>query len=396
MIYKTFKDAKISWLGMGGMRLPKTPDGVIDEQQAKELIEHAYKSGVNYYDTAYFYHGGDSERFLGETLKQFPRESWYLADKMPGNMMRFDENGKLRVDGMNMPAKDISGPGDIFDLQLEKCGVDYFDFYLLHNVSENTYGVYTDERLAIAEYLVEQKKAGRIKHLGFSAHGRAETIESYFKYLDKLGILSYFEFVMIQLNYLDWTLQEAGKKHEVITRYGLPVFVMEPVRGGKLCNLDGEAAELLKAARPDYVQSEWAFRYLQSLDNIPVIISGMSNMEQLKENLTFFEKESPLTDKDMAVIEQVVGSVTELAPCTACRYCVDVCPKGLDIPKLLSMYNEAGFEVSWTIRSTLNTMEKDKWPEACIACGLCNPLCPQNIDIHEALKKFSGLLEVKA
>jgi len=395
MIYQQFKDKKLSWLGMGGMRLPKTaPDGPIDEVKARELIEHAYKSGVNYYDTAYFYHGGESERVIGEILNQFPRDTWYLADKMPGNFMRYLDNGKVAVDGVgDMKTKEIDHVSEIFEFQLEKCGVDYFDFYLLHNVSENTYDIYTDDKLAMVEYLVKEKKAGRIKHFGFSAHGRAETIESFLKYTEGLGLLNEIEFCMIQCNYLDWTLQEASKKHEVLTRYGIPVFIMEPVRGGKLCSLTGDAAEMLKAARPNDPQVAWAFRFLQSLENTPVLISGMSSMEQLKENLTFFEKEDPLTAADQAVLDKVVGTIAELAPCTACRYCMDACPKALNIPVLLSLYNEAGYEVSWTIKATLKTLEEGKLPAACIACGLCNPLCPQNIDIPEALKKFNGLLE---
>ena len=392
MIYKKFKDVELSWLGMGGMRLPKVNDGPIDEPKARELLERAYKRGINYYDTAYFYHSGDSERFLGEVLNQFPRETWYLADKMPGNFMRF-EDGKLMVDGMgDMKTREVSGPKDIFELQLQKSGVDYFDFYLLHNVSENTYGIYTDEKLDMVNYLIGEKKAGRIKYLGFSAHGRAETIENFLKYLEERGLLSEVEFCMIQLNYLDWALQEAGKKYEVLTKYGLSVFIMEPVRGGKLCNLSGDAADMLKAARPNDSQAAWAFRYLQSLDNIPVIISGMSSIEQLEENLTFFEKEDPMTNEEKAVLEKVVETIAERAPCTACLYCVEACPQKLNIPMLLSLYNEAGYEVSWTVKATLGSLDKDKLPAACIACGLCNPLCPQNIDIPEALKKFNELL----
>jgi len=397
MIYKQFKDKKLSWLGMGGMRLPKvTPDGPIDEPKARELIEQAYKNGINYYDTAYFYHGGESERVIGEILSQFPRDTWYLADKMPGNFMRYLDNGKVAVDGVgDMKTKEINHVSEIFEFQLNKCGVDYFDFYLLHNVSENTYDIYTDEKLEMVKYLVKEKKAGRIKHLGFSAHGRAETIENFLKYTEGLGLLSEMEFCMIQCNYLDWTLQEAGKKHEVLTKYGIPVFIMEPVRGGKLCSLTGEAADMLKAARPNDPQAAWAFRFLQSLENTPVLISGMSTMEQLNENLKFFEKEDPLTAADQAVLDKVVETIAELAPCTACRYCMDACPKALNIPLLLSLYNEAAYEVSWTVKATLRTLAEDKLPKACIACGLCNPLCPQNIDIPDALKKFSELLVEK-
>jgi len=392
MIYKQFKDKKLSWLGMGGMRLPVTEaNGPIDEQKAMELIEHAYNSGINYYDTSYFYHGGNSESFLGKALSRFPRETWYLADKMPGNLMKY-ENGKLEVSGFGLPPMITDGPAEVFQYQLDKCGVEYFDFYLLHNLSEATYHIYANDELAFVEYLLEEKKAGRIKHLGFSAHGRVETIEKYLKYLESKGLLHAIEFVMIQLNYLDWTLQEAGKKHELLTKYGIPVFVMEPVRGGKLANLSEKAEAMMKAARPNDTQVSWAFRYLQSLENIPMILSGMSNMEQLKENLELFENVEAMTAEEKGILTKIVETVADLAPCTDCKYCVDYCPMGLNIPKLLSMYNEAGFEVSWTLKATLSSFEKDKLPSACISCGACNPLCPQSIDIPDALHKFSELL----
>ena len=393
MIYKKFKDKELSWLGMGVMRMPTTePGGPIDEKKAKELIDHAYNNGINYFDTSYFYHGGDSERFIGEALRQYPRESWYLADKMPGNLMTYAD-GKLSLNGFGMASWEVSGASDVFEYQLNKCGVDYFDFYLLHNLAETTYGIYTNEELAIVEYLIGQKKAGRIKHLGFSSHGRTETIENFLKFLKSKNFLDDVEFCMIQLNYLDWTLQGAGRKYELLTKYNIPVFVMEPTRGGKLCNLKDEAGSLLKNCRPDS-QAAWAFRYLQSLDNVALILSGMSSMEQLEENIKIFSTKNPITSEEKAVLDQVVETIAELAPCTACRYCVDICPKGLDIPVLLSMYNEAAYEVSWTVRSAINALDAGKAPADCIACGMCNPLCPQEINIPSALEKFDKLLAV--
>jgi len=394
MIYKKFKDKELSWLGMGVMRMPTTePGGPIDEEKAVKLIDHAYNNGVNYFDTSYFYHGGDSERFIGKALSRYPRDSWYLADKMPGNMMTYAD-GKLSLNGFGMDSWEISGAADVFDYQLNKCGVDYFDFYLLHNVSETTYGIYTNEELAIVDYLIDQKRAGRIKHLGFSAHGRAETIESFLKYLESKGFLDYVEFFMIQLNYLDWTLQGADRKYELLTKYNMPVFVMEPTRGGKLCNLKDAADNLLKSSRPSDSQASWAFRYLQSLDNVALVLSGMTTMEQLEENIEIFDTKNPITSEEKTLLDKVVETIAELAPCTACRYCVDICPKGLDIPLLLSMYNEAAYEVSWTIRSAINALDANKTPADCITCGLCNPLCPQEINIPSALKKFDKLLAV--
>jgi len=239
MIYKQFKDLRLSWLGMGAMRLPAIGQGYgspIDHEKAVELIEYAYEHGVNYYDTAYFYHGGESERFIGKVLTRFPRDSWYLASKMPGSLMRFHD-GKLEVGGFNMDSKIFSSPVDVFEFQLERCSVDFFDFYLLHNVSESTFDLYTNEKLSIINCLMEQKAKGRIRHLGFSSHGRPDTIANFLKYLDARNCDD-FEFAMIQLNYLDWELQEAGKKYDIITKHGLSVFVMEPMRGGKLANLD--------------------------------------------------------------------------------------------------------------------------------------------------------------
>ena len=191
----------VSRLGMGAMRLPLTEDGgPINEKKARELIEHAHAGGINYFDTAYFYHAGNSERVLGLGLKTFPRNSWHIANKMPGNMMRY-ENGKLVLAGFNMADKIIGGCAEVFEHQLEQCGVDYFDFYLLHNVSETTFDIYTDEKLDIMGYLLEQKKAGRIRHLGFSTHGRAETIGVFLELQREHGRLDAIKFAMIQLNH---------------------------------------------------------------------------------------------------------------------------------------------------------------------------------------------------
>lgn len=393
MIYKQFKDLKLSWLGMGVMRLPATEEGYgapIDIEKATELIEYAYEHGVNYFDTSYFYHSGDSEGFIGKTLARYPRDSWYLASKMPGNMMRYVD-GKLEVGGFNLTSKTFSSPTEVFEYQLERCGVDYFDFYLLHNVSETTYDNYTNEEIGIIDCLLKEKAKGRIRHLGFSSHGRVDTIAKFLDYL-KAKNCKEFEFAMIQINYLDWTLQEAGKKYNLLTENGLAVLAMEPMRGGKLANLGEKIDVAFKALRPDDSQAAWAFRYLQSLENIPVILSGMSTLEQLKENLSLFDKHNPITKAEAELIAQVAETVTELAPCTACRYCMEACPKGLNIPMLLTMYNEAGFEIAWMLRAAFGALKEEEKPSACISCGVCNPLCPQNIDIPEALKKFDELI----
>ena len=383
MLYKQFRDKHLSWLGAGIMRMPTIEKGgSIDEPKAMALIEHAYKSGVNYYDTGYFYHSGESERFIGKALNRFPRETWHLATKFPGNMVKKTESG-WEISGMSLEPLKFTHPAGIFELQLERCGVDYFDFYMLHNLAENTFDVYTNPELGIIEYLIEQKKNGRIRHFGFSSHGQAALIDKI------LSTYNCFEFVMIQLNYLDWVVQDAGRKYDVITKHGLPVFVMEPLRGGKLAKEN----EQLRAILPDATHAKWAFRYVQSIPNVSVVISGMRNEDELDENAAVFSTNNPLSAKEQAALEQIVESLTETVPCTICRYCCDACPKGLDIPSLLTMYNEAGFEFSWNLNGAIRNLKEHEKPTACVECGLCSPLCPQNIDIPSALKGFNKLLE---
>lgn len=389
MIYKPFHNLSISTLGMGNMRLPTAGErGPIDEEKARQIIEYAYEHGVNYFDTAYGYHGGESERFVGRVLSQYPRASWHLATKMPGHMMRYS-NGRLEFSGY-MAGNKAASPADLFEEQLEKCGVAYFDFYLLHNLCETSYDFYTDQELGVVEYLLAQKKAGRIRHLGFSAHGRAETID---RFLDRNGC---FEFVQIQLNYLDWTLQEAGRKYEVITSHGLPVVVMEPCRGGRLAALNPTADAMLKKARPGDSIASWAFRFLQSLPNVQVVLSGMTTMEQVVENVRLFAAPDPTTEGEKELLRQAVAAMVSLVPCTACRYCCDACPQGLDIPKLISMYNDASFENPFTLNFTLGAMAEEELPAACLACGACSELCPQEIDIPAVMARFAETLAKRA
>ena len=389
MIHKPFHDLSISTLGMGNMRLPTAGErGPIDEEKARQIIEYAYEHGVNYFDTAYGYHGGESERLVGRVLSQYPRASWHLATKMPGHMMRYS-NGRLEFSGY-MVGNKAASPADLFEEQLEKCGVAYFDFYLLHNLCETSYDFYTDQELGVVEYLLAQKKAGRIRHLGFSAHGRAETID---RFLDRNGC---FEFVQIQLNYLDWTLQEAGRKYEVITSHGLPVVVMEPCRGGRLAALNPTADAMLKEARPGDSIASWAFRFLQSLPNVQVVLSGMTTMEQVVENVRLFAAPDPTTEGEKELLRQAVATMVSLVPCTACRYCCEACPQGLDIPKLISMYNDASFENPFTLNFTLGAMAEEELPAACLACGACSELCPQEIDIPAVMARFAETLANRA
>lgn len=387
MIYKQFKDLKLSSLGLGAMRLTGATSGWGGpiHESAAEMVDYAYANGVNYYDTSYFYHGGESESFLGKALSRYPRDSWYLASKFPGNMMSFT-NGQIEISG-----KTYANPLEVFEFQMERCGVDYFDFFMLHNLAENTYGIYTDQQLGLIDCLLEQKAKGRIRHLGISSHGRHETIDKFLTEMKANGCND-FEFVMIQLNYMDWKLQEAGKKYEVITNHGLPVFVMEPLRGGRLADLGPDADALLKTVRPTDSHAAWAFRYLQSLDNVPVVLSGMSNLDQVKENINLFSKHDPVTPQEVELLEQVLETFVDRIHCTTCGYCTEDCPKNLDIPTLLMMYNEAGFSMAWHLNAAIKMLKPEEKPSACIFCGKCIPLCPQNIDIPDALKKFNEII----
>jgi len=378
-----FKGLTLSRLGMGAMRLPTVSErGPIDEGKARELIEAAYEHGINYFDTGYRYHGGASEPFLGQVLSQFPRETWHLATKLPGHQMAY-KDGKLEFVGY-LAGEEARSPRAIFEDQLSRCGVDYFDFYLLHNVSESSYGFYTDADLAVVDMLQEERNRGRIRHLGFSSHARPETLE---RFLDHFpGV---FEFVQLQLNYLDWVVQNARLKYEILTERGIPVWVMEPVRGGRLAAPGAEAEALLKAARPDASIASWAFRWLQSLANVGVILSGMTTMEQLVDNLATFSAPTPWTDADQALLDRVVASMAETVPCTACRYCTEGCPQELDIPRLIALYNEMAFEPRRDLLSVIEALDPEDLPDQCIACGACAAACPQGIDIPDVMAKLA-------
>ena len=372
MIYKQFQDKQLSMLGFGTMRLPLLSDGVtIDEQQVAEMTAYAIEHGVNYFDTAYPYHQGNSERAIGNALKNYPRESFYLADKYPGHQIASTYN-----------------PAAIFEDQLAKCGVDYFDFYLLHNVYEKSIEVYMDPQWGILDYFLEQKRLGRIKHLGFSTHGSIETME---KFLDYCG--EHMEFCQIQLNYLDWTLQDARGKCELLARHNIPVWVMEPVRGGKLASLNEDAEASLKALRPDESIPAWCFRWLQGLDNVTMVLSGMSNMEQMVDNVKTFESAKPLSAQECDLVMEIAEVLKNAVPCTACRYCCDGCPMELDIPLLLGFYNDLRVTPSFLLGMRLEALPPEKLPSACVGCGACARVCPQNIDIPAALADMANILK---
>jgi len=376
MIYKEFKGKKLSALGMGCMRLPTYgEDKTIDEAKTAEMFDYAIKNGINYFDTAWGYHDGKSELVVGKLLEKYPRESFYLASKFPGYSKETWGRAK-----------------EIFEKQLEKCRVDHFDFYLIHNVSEGNIDAYLDEKYGDVMYFVKMREEGKIGHLGFSTHANLENMR---RFLDKYG--KYMEFCQIQLNWLDWRLQKAEAKVAMMKEYGnIPVWVMEPVRGGKLATLDEAYAKQLQAHREDESIPAWAFRFIQSIPEVCVTLSGMSDFEQVKANIKTFSEEKPLSGDEwntlMSIADSMVGRKT--LNCTACRYCTTYCPQGLDIPRIIEHYNEhtvsGRSEVSPRM---IASYAEDKLPTACIGCRSCEEVCPQNIEISEMMSDFAAKLK---
>lgn len=376
MIYKSFGDLSLSALGLGCMRLP-TIDGDdtrIDEAKTAEMVAYAMQNGINYYDTAWGYHGGNSEIVMGKVLSAYPRESFYLATKFPG------------YDLANMPHVK-----EIFPKQLEKLGVDYFDFYLFHCLSANNIDEYLNPENGILEYLLEQKKNGKIRHLGFSVHAPFEVMK---RFLDAYG--EHMEFAQVQLNWLDWSLQDARAKVEYLCSLGIPVWVMEPVRGGRLATLPEKYASRLASLRQNCSVPEFAFRFLQSIPEVVVTLSGMSSFEQLKENVEIYQTEKPLDEKEIGVLFDIAKDMTTKisVPCTACRYCTSHCPMELDIPTLLELYNNHKFSGNAYMRpEALGELDENKLPTACIGCRSCEAVCPQQIGISEVLADFSSRMK---
>ena len=370
MIYTDFHGEKLSLLGFGTMRLPLVPGGTpadIDEKTTADMVRYAMEHGVNYFDTAYPYHGGMSERVMVRVLKDYDRGSFYLATKYPGHQLSSHYD-----------------PAAIFEEQLEKCGVGYFDFYLLHNVYENSIAVYEDERWGILPYLLEQKKNGRIRHLGFSTHAGVPALEAFLeKHTDEM------EFCQIELNYLDWTLQQAKEKCELLNRYNIPIWVMEPVRGGKLANLPAAAQEKLRALRPEASDASWALRWVQEIPGVTMILSGMSNMAQMQDNLATFDHPEPLSAEEQVLLLEIAEGFKSAVPCTACRYCCDGCPQEIDIPQMLRVLNELRVVPSTNAIMAVEALPKSRKPQSCLGCGACAAVCPQKIDIPGCMQELT-------
>ncbi len=364
---KKFQSITLSRLGMGNMRLPLRNDlegSPIDREKAQQIIDCAMENGVNYYDTAYVYNSGDSEKFLGEAMGKYPRDSFYLATKF--NI------------GANPDYKQV------FRQQCERCGTDHFDFYLVHAVMDHNYKKY--EESGCIEYFKELKRQGKIKYLGFSNHSSPQTLK-YFRDLYD------WDFIQLQLNYYDWKYGTAKEEYEICTEKNIPVIVMEPVRGGRLADLTPEANSLLKAAHPEWSIASWAFRWVRSLEGVQVVLSGMSNMEQIKDNIGTFNSEQALSEKDISTLMQACDMFRNQMqiPCTKCRYCCDDCPAKIDIPAVLMIYNNYKLSGDW-ILDGLRKSEKPG-PLNCVGCKKCVGHCPQSIKIPDIMAELKEKLK---
>ncbi len=367
MFEKKLCDIDMPVLGLGLMRLPKvSQDGdEIDYESAMAMVDYAIKNGIKYFDTAYPYHRGQSELFIGEALKKYPRESFYLASKMPIWECKTKEDVK-----------------NIFFKQLERCQVEYFDFYLCHAMSLDRYNVYKE--LDAFAFLSEMKEQGYIKNLGFSYHDIPSNL---FPLVDELK----WDFAQLQLNYLDWIMIGGKKQYDVLVEKNIPCIVMEPIRGGSLANVCQEAIDVLGEDSP----AKWALRWVGSLDNCKVILSGMSNMEQLVENIDTFNDFKELSDSEMETIElakqKILGN--KFVPCTGCRYCMP-CPFGVNIPRIFSMYNQYNMDKDREkFLKNYNELDAKERIDNCKWCNACVSHCPQAINIPEELSKIKGEIE---
>ena len=354
-------------LGFGCMRLPTlSPDRPdIDYTTAKKMIDTAMKAGCNYFDTAYMYHGGRSEKSLGELLQAYSRDSYYLTDKLPVWFAR--------------KSADLE---KIFNEQLARCKTDYFDFYLLHSLGAANWK--TAKRFKAYEFLAQKKKEGKIRKLGFSFHDTPELLKEI--------IQSHpWDFVQLQVNYLDWELYRSREQYEIAAKAGVPVIVMEPLRGGALASLSPDAAKILKKAEPGLSTASWAFRFLAGLPNVLCILSGMTLPEHVEDNIRTFAPIKPLSDSDRKVLDEALAVYRKqlAVPCTSCKYCMP-CPVGVEIPKIFGLYNQ--YKISgnkWLFSNNYNSIPEDSRADACVNCGKCMKQCPQKIRIPDELKKIA-------
>ena len=358
-----------SLLGFGCMRLPEK-DGKIDEEYAEKIIDKAYAQGVTYFDTAYPYHNGASEPFVGRVLDKYPRDSYYLATKLPCWFVKSVDDAKR-----------------IFNEQLERLHKDYVDFFLLHALNGERFREMRD--LGVVDYLLTEKAVGRLKYLGFSFHDGYEAFEEIIKYRK-------WDFCQIQFNYMDTEDQAGIKGVRLAESLGIPLVIMEPVKGGSLATLPEDVTAEFKRIRPDASPASWALRYVGSFDNVKVILSGMSNEAQVDDNLATFNNFEKLNDEEQKAVEKTAATIRSRVfnGCTGCRYCMP-CPNGVDIPhnfriwNTYGMYNNTG-NAKWEWNSTIKDEEKAK---NCISCGLCETQCPQHLNIRENLASLQELMD---
>ena len=359
-------NARVSLLGFGGMRFPTDGEGKIREAEAAGMLRRALEGGVNYFDTAHYYHDSQSEGFLGRALEGVPRDSYYLATKLPV-----------------WKVESVSDAQAIFDLQLERLRTGYFDFYLFHALDRKRWQAVKEQDLV--EWAEELQRQGKIRRLGFSFHDRPELLE---RILDD----HQWDFVQLQLNYLDWDLQNAKRQYEIVTERGLPVIVMEPVRGGALANLTPAARAVLEEAAPGKSTASWALRYAASLPGVMTVLSGMSAMEQVEDNIATMSPFQPLSEEERAVLARAVEVYRSAGtiPCTGCRYCTD-CPRHVDIPRIFAIYNQfcvdgkkSSFDNTWDL------IPESMRPDQSVRCGQCVDRCPQHIVIPDRLAEVAA------
>lgn len=364
---------EISRLGYGGMRFPKNGDEV-DVEESVKLLRKAYDMGVNYFDTAVVYHKGESEKIFGKAFEIYDRSSYYLADKMSIWVCKDEQEMK-----------------DLFERQLKTLKTDYIDFYLVHSLNRNHYQKVKE--FHCVEFLQEMKRQGKIKHLGFSFH---DTYPVFTQILNDYD----WDFVQIQLNYLDWQNQGAEQLYRELEKRNLPCMVMEPVRGGYLATLDEQRAKPFLEMEPNRSIASWAIRWVESLPQVTVVLSGMSDMAQLEDNVSLLTGFEPMNEKELEAVAKVVEEIRKVndIPCTGCRYCMD-CPMGVDIPEIFAIYSRLkifGKDKSF-VEDYKEVMENGNGAEHCIGCQQCMNHCPQSIEIPDKLAMIHRLyLDKKA